>query len=185
MSDNEIGPRSQFRRQWESGEARGSIGLDRAERLRELSNRGELTLPHRVVGRVGRYADETWQEEPSYFLPTATSATTFVNEVFASRARANHRHYVESSRLWLPQVTRQTHGAPARVDAGGTSVEVLDAQGATALRVDFSSRLRPDDVALFDPAGTPHRSADSGRDDVPLAGTPGSLGVTDEELDFI
>ncbi|MPV50625.1 hypothetical protein GCG21_11535 [Pseudactinotalea sp. HY160] len=147
VTGSDLGARSQFLRLWQSGAVRTWLGGRRTERLRELSSQGGLDVPHRVVGRIGKYSDGSIQEEPFYFLPMITSETTLVQEVFTPRALSESRHYIKAVRIWLPPVAQATAEAQSMLDQPGVAAKNSDT--ATAVRVDLSTRLRPQEVAIF------------------------------------
>ncbi|TDE92632.1 hypothetical protein EXU48_13930 [Occultella glacieicola] len=167
VSGSELGARGQLVEFWGSGQARGYLGQERTRRLRQLSNDGELDLPHRRVGRVGKYSDDVWQEEPAFFLPTTVSETTFAQEMFTSTARAADRHYVHTARLWLPQVAYPAAERITPNDRVGPTVSLRPADADTALRVDLSPRLLRREVALFAPKEPTGRRAAVDRADRP------------------
>ncbi|MBZ2195001.1 hypothetical protein [Occultella gossypii] len=167
VSGSDLGARGQLMEFWGSGEARAFLGEERTKRLRQLSNDGELDLPHRRVGRVGKYSDDVWQEEPAFFLPTTVSETTFAHEMFTSTARAANQHYVQTARLWLPQVAYPAAERTSLKDKDGPTVRLEPADADTALRVDLSPRLLRRDVALFTAKEPQGRRAAVDRSDRP------------------
>lgn len=138
-----ISPRTQLVEYWKNGEGRRDLGESRANRLRELVQDGDLTIPHRIVRRLGRYSDGYSVSELDFFLPTHTSSTTFALDAFRASARAKSLHYVKTTRAWLPPLAtdaRPGGSALTRVQASSTS---------TALRVDISRRLDPGELEVF------------------------------------
>jgi hypothetical protein len=140
----ELSPRGQLVTLWRSGKARELLSERRAERLRELAADGDLQLPMRRVQRVGAHSDGQWQEELDYFAAIATSETTFALDAFGAVARTQNRHYASYVTAWLPRAAH-AHAAEAK----GSTVNLREAEAATAVRVDLSRRLAPQDLEIF------------------------------------
>ncbi|MCK6211562.1 hypothetical protein KZX45_13510 [Georgenia sp. EYE_87] len=140
----ELSPRGQLVTLWRSGKARELLSDRRAERLRELAADGDLQLPMRKVRRAGAHSDGQWQEELDYFAAIATSDTTFALDAFGTVARTQNRHYASHVTAWLPRAAH-AHAAEAK----SSTVRLQEAEGATAVRVDLSRRLAPQDLTIF------------------------------------
>ncbi|WP_447925145.1 hypothetical protein [Georgenia muralis] len=140
----ELSPRGQLVTLWRSGKARKLLADRRAERLRDLAADGGLQLPMRRVQRVGAHSDEQWREELDYFAAIATSDTTFALDAFGPVAQTQNRHYASHVTAWLPRAAH-AHAAEAK----GSTVSLMEAEGATAVRVDLSRRLAPQELTIF------------------------------------
>ncbi|QDB79061.1 hypothetical protein FE251_06515 [Georgenia wutianyii] len=144
MSPSAISPRGRLLEMWQSGSARAMLGEIQAGRLREAVLGGDLVLPLRRVERIGPHSDNVWRDEPEYFAALATSETTFALDVFGSVARTQNRHYAGHVTVWLPQ-SAHSHATRNR----SSRVAVEPAEAATAVRVDLSRRIPPQDLAIF------------------------------------
>lgn len=140
--DGPVSPRKRLREFWSSGEARAVL-TDRAHAdLHRAVRDGDLELPTRVVGRIGRYADGETGPEPEFFRATATESTMFSTDAFTAAGRQSRRHYVERSIAWIPTSAR----AAVSSDDG---VQLHDCEGPNAVRVDVSRRTPAHDLSMF------------------------------------
>lgn len=140
--DGVISPRKRLREFWSSGAARAVLTEHAHHDLHRAVREGELELPTRVVGRIGRYADGETGPEPEFFRATATESTTFSTDAFSPSGRQARRHYVERSIAWMPTSAR------GEVREDGV-VQWHDCAGPTAVRVDVSRRTAAHDLSMF------------------------------------
>ena len=140
--DGPVSPRRRLRAFWASGAARDVLTQRAHADLHRAVREGDLELPDRVVGRIGRFADGETGPEPEFFRATATESTTFSTEAFSASGRQARRHYVEQSVAWIPTSAR------GEVVEGG-EVELRHCDGPTAVRIDVSRRTPADDLAMF------------------------------------
>lgn len=140
--DGPVSPRKRLREFWSSGAARAVLTERAHHDLHRAVREGELELPTRVVGRIGKYADGETGPEPEFFHATATESTTFSTDAFSASGRQARRHYVERSVAWMPTSAR----GEIREDSG---VQWHDCAGPTAVRVDVSRRTAAHDLSMF------------------------------------
>src|SRR5450756_750230 len=122
VQDSPVGPRRRLLEYWATGAARVVLTDEAYRRLLRAVREGDIELPDRVVGRIGRYADGESGPEPEFFHATASESTTFATDVFSASAR----------------------GAVAVTD-----VEARECSGPTAVRVDVSRRVLVTDLVPF------------------------------------
>lgn len=141
VQDSPVGSRRRLLEYWATGAARVVLTDEAYRRLLRAVREGDIELPDRVVGRIGRYADGESGPEPEFFHATASESTTFATDVFSASARQARRHYVDRSIAWIP--------ASARGAVAVTDVEARECSGPTAVRVDVSRRVLVTDLVPF------------------------------------
>lgn len=162
-----VGARARLRDFWAAGRARATLSGIRLEALRDAVTTGDLVLPTRVVGRVGRYSDGLETPEPEFFRAVGSEVTAFAQHVFSPAGLQSRRHYVQRSVVWMPRSARGTDGPQ-----GGDAVEVRPCAGPTAVRVDLSGRVGLHELGIFtsrqEPlAAEPREHAVDAHDEVP------------------
>ncbi len=139
-----VGARARLREFWASGRARATLSDIQLGVVRDAVASGELTLPTRVVGRVGRYSDGLQVVEPEFFRAVASEVTAFASHVFSPAGMQSRRHYVVRSVVWMPRSARGADEAQR-----GDPVEVRPCTGPTAVRVDLSGRVSLHELGIF------------------------------------
>lgn len=155
VRDSESSPRRLLRDFWAEDHARAAVTHAAVTRIRTAVEDGEITLPARVVRRVGRFGDGKIEPERNFYDALATESTTFAIDLFVPAAQHSRLHYVDRSIAWLP--------AGAAEDREPGHVELRQSSGTTAVRVDTSRRLSASELVTFRPAAPATTEAPSPR----------------------
>jgi hypothetical protein len=146
-------PRRRLLDAFTSGEAAAALTASARRAIGEAVARDELTLPPRVVTRLGSYADGTSVPDSVFFAATLAPAIPFTNAVWTDTGLREGRHLAGWSAAWVP---------PGVGRGGDPSVTVRAADGDAAVRIDVSRTSSPTHVAVF--AAAPEQTDRRGPD---------------------
>jgi hypothetical protein len=134
------GPRRSLLEAVASPELRMCLARDAEARIHKRVSDRSVTLPVRSVQRIGKYASADALSDTEFFAGALGPQTPFIEDCWTDEACVNRIHLVDKAVAWLPASRGMVN----------QKVEIRLTAGDCAIRVDYSARCQPSDIALFD-----------------------------------